>query len=330
MPRQPGMFRLPSGRPLSMDMTTYILGRLARLLPLLLAISFLSFVIIQLSPSDPAEVAIRVNDITPTPELLAETRAQMGLDQPFLTRYLRWLGHALQGDLGVRYVDGKSVAGEMARALPPTLQLAGAAALVILVCSVPAALISACFEGRAPDIVLRGLIFFSASVPAFWAGLLLIWLFAVHWDLLPLGGLDEAASLILPAVTLALPYISTYTRLLRSSILQTKQENFVLYARTCGRGRGAILRHIFRNSLQSSLAGLGMSLPKLIAGTFVVECIFAWSGLGRLCVSAIFNRDFPVIQAYILLMAVLFTLSNLCMDVCAALVDPRLRDRRAL
>ena len=105
-----------------------------------------------------------------------------------------------------------------------------------------------------------------------------------------------------------------------------QQCNFVLYARACGRKRSAILRHIFRNSLQSSLTALGMSLPKLVAGTFVVECIFAWPGLGRLCVTAIFNRDFPVIQAYVLLMAVLFVLCNLAMDICSALVDPRLRE----
>lgn len=311
-----------------MNIVLALLGRLARLVLLLLAVSLVSFLIVQISPGDPAEIAIRVNDVTPTPELLAETRAQLGLDKPLFVRYLHWLARALQGDLGTRYTDGKPVVGELAAALPPTLLLAGAALLVILLCSVPAALVSAFFAGRAPDILLRGLIFFCASVPAFWAGLLLIWLFAVHWNLLPSSGLEGAASLVLPAVTLALPYIPTYTRLLRSSLLHTRQQDFVLYARVCGRSRGALLRHIVRNSLQSSLAGLGMSLPRLIAGTFVVECIFAWPGLGRLCVTAIFNRDFPVIQAYVLLMAVLFAVCNVLMEGCAALVDPRLRDRR--
>lgn len=310
-----------------MGMVAYILGRLLGLVPLLLAASFVSFLLIQLSPGDPAEVAIRVNAVTPTPELLAETRAQLGLDQPFFIRYLRWLAHALQGDLGTRYVDGKSVAGEMAAALPPTLLLAGTAAAVILLCSIPAALISSFLEGRLPDIILRTLLFFSTSFPAFWAGLLLLRLFSVQWNLLPLSGLEGATSLILPSVTLALPYIAAYTRLLRSSILQARRQDFVLYEKTCGLSPATILRHIFRNSLQTSLAGLGMSLPKLIAGTFVVECIFAWPGLGRLCVSAVFNRDFPVIQAYILLMAAFFALFNTAMEVCAALADPRLRDR---
>lgn len=311
-----------------MEMVRHILGKVARLMLLLLGISFFSFLIIQLSPGDPAEVAVRVNAVTPTPEVLAETRAQLGLDKPFPARYLHWLAHALQGDLGSSYVDGKSVLEEMSRALPPTLLLAGSAALIIVLCSVPTALIAFYFEGRTPDILLRTLVFFCGAVPVFWAGLLLIWLFAVHWDLLPLSGLEEAKSLVLPAVTLALPYIATYARLLRSSILQTKQQHFVLYAKTCGRSPRAILRHVIRNSLQSSLTGLGMSLPKLIAGTFVVENIFAWPGLGRLCVTAIFNRDFPVIQAYVLLMAVLFTFFNAVMEGCSALADPRLRDRR--
>lgn len=301
-----------------MDMKHCLLRRLTGLVPLLLGISFLSFVLVQLSPGDPAEVAIRVNDMTPTPELLAEVRAQLGLDRPFPERYLRWLAGVLRGDWGTSYVTGRPVAGELARALPPTLMLA---------CSLAVALVCVRHEGRAVDRLLRGLLFLGTSVPAFWAGLLLIWLFSVHLDWLPTGGLEGPSSLVLPAVTLALPYLAAYARLLRNSMVRTAQEDFVLYARACGRSRGAVLRMVLRNSLQASLTALGMSLPKLVAGSFVVECIFAWPGLGRLCVTAIFNRDLPVIQAYVLLMAVLFVAGNLCMDICASLLDPRLRER---
>lgn len=310
-----------------MDMKHCLLRRLLGLVPLLLGISFLSFVLIQLSPGDPAEVVIRVNDMTPTPELLAEVRMQLGLDRPFPERYLRWLADVLRGDLGMSYVNGRPVAGELARALPPTLMLAGTAAAIMLVCSLAVALVCVRHEGRVVDRLLRALLFLGTSVPAFWAGLLLIWLFSVHLDWLPTGGLEGPSSLVLPAVTLALPYLAAYARLLRNSMVQTAQEDFVLYARACGRSRGAILRMVLRNSLQASLTALGMSLPKLVAGSFVVECIFAWPGLGRLCVTAIFNRDLPVIQAYVLLMAVLFVAGNLCMDICAGLLDPRLRER---
>lgn len=310
-----------------MNIGGYILRRLLGLFPLLLAISFFAFVLIQLSPSDPAEVCIRVNAMTPTPELIEEMREEMGLNKPFLERYLDWVGHALQGDFGKRYVDGKPVAGEMAKALPPTLALAGATACLMLAVSIACALAGVLFEGRWPDLVLRGFVFLLTSVPAFWAGLLFIWLFAVHLDLLPTGGLEGPGSLVLPAATLSLPYIAAYSRLLRASMVQAREQNFTLYMKACGRSGGAVMRHVFRNSLQSSLTALGMSLPKLVAGTFVVECIFAWPGLGRLCVTAIFNRDYPVIQAYVLLMAVLFVVCNLLMDVFSALVDPRLRER---
>ena len=169
----------------------------------------------------------------------------------------------------------------------------GTAAIIMLACSLAVALVCVRHEGRAVDRLLRGLLFLGTSVPAFWAGLLLIWLFSVHLDWLPTGGLEGPSSLVLPAVTLALPYLAAYARLLRNSMVRTAQEDFVLYARACGRSRGAVLRMVLRNSLQASLTALGMSLPKLVAGSFVVECIFAWPGLGRLCVTAIFNLIFP-------------------------------------
>ena len=308
-------------------MKSYILRRLLLTIPLLLGISFVSFVIIQLSPSDPAEVAVRVNEIVPTDEVLELTREQLGLNKPFLVRYADWMCAVAHGDLGRRYVDNKPVAQELARALPPTLWLALVATLFMAVCSVGMAFVCAMYEGRTADYLLRGLIFFGTAMPGFWAGLLLMWLFSVKLNWLPTSGMQGANSVILPAVTLSLSYISTYARLLRNSMVQNKQKNSVLYARARGLTRGMIWRHIFRNSLQSTLTGLGMSLPKLMAGTFVVETIFAWPGLGWLCVTAIFNRDFPVIQAYVLLMAVMFVGCNLLVDILCAAIDPRLRTR---
>lgn len=308
-------------------MKAYILRRLLLTIPLLLGISFVSFVIIQLSPSDPAEVAVRVNEIVPTDEVLALTREQLGLNKPFLTRYADWMCAVAQGDLGRRYVDNKPVAQELARALPPTVWLALTATLFMAVCSVAMAFACAMYEGRTVDYLLRSFIFLGTATPGFWAGLLLMWLFSVKLNWLPTSGMQGASSVILPAATLSLSYISTYARLLRNSRVLNKQKASVLYARARGLTRGMIWRHIFRNSLQSTLTGLGMSLPKLMAGTFVVETIFAWPGLGWLCVTAIFNRDFPVIQAYVLLMAVMFVGCNLLVDILCAVIDPRLRAR---
>ena len=308
-------------------MKAYILRRLLLTIPLLLGISFVSFIIIQLSPSDPAEVAVRVNELVPTDEVLELTREQLGLNKPFLVRYADWMSAVAHGDLGRRYVDNKPVAQELARALPPTLWLALVATLFMAVCSVGMAFVCAMYEGRTVDYLLRGFIFLGTAIPGFWAGLLLMWLFSVKLNWLPTSGMQGASSVILPAVTLSLTYISTYARLLRNSMVQNKQRNSVLYARARGLTRGMVWRHIFRNSLQSTLTGLGMSLPKLMAGTFVVETIFAWPGLGWLCVTAIFNRDFPVIQAYVLLMAALFVGCNLLVDILCAAIDPRLRTR---
>lgn len=309
-------------------MKAYILRRLLGTIPLLLGISFLAFIIIQLSPSDPAEVAVRVNEIVPTDEVLVLTRENLGLNKPFLTRYADWMCAVAHGDLGRRYVDNKPVAQELARALPPTLWLALTATCFMALCSVAMAVVCARHEGRAIDYLLRGVIFLGTAIPNFWAGLLLMWLFSVKLNWLPTSGMQEPSSVVLPAITLSLSYIATYARLLRNSMVQNKQRNFVLYARARGLRPGVIWRHIFRNSLQSTLTGLGMSLPKLVAGTFVVETIFAWPGLGWLCVTAIFNRDFPVIQAYVLLMAVLFVGCNLLVDILCAAIDPRLRAGR--
>ena len=306
-------------------MGSYIFRRLFNLILILIGISFLSFVLINLSPSDPAEVAVRVNEVTPTDEVLAETRVKLGLDKPFLTRYLTWLNHSLHGDFGNRYVDDKPVLGEIKKALPATLVLAGAALCLTLACSLSAGILCALYEGTWLDRIIRGGVFLGTAMPSFWAGLLLMWLFAVKLDLVPTSGMEGPSSVLLPAVTLSLAYIATYTRLIRANMIQNKQENYVLYARVRGLPERAVTRHMLKNSLQASLTALGMSLPKLIAGTFVVESIFAWPGIGRLCVTAIFNRDFPVIQAYVLIMAVLFVISNLLVDILSAAIDPRLR-----
>ena len=302
-----------------------VLRRLAALVPLCLAISFLAFCLTSLSPSDPAEVALRVNDITPTPEVIEATRHELGLDRPFFERYLVWLKRALQGDLGKSFVTHLPVAEEMAKALLPSLALAFSAVLVVLCVGIPCAILGFVTEGRLPDIVVRALVFLASATPTFWTGLLFIWLFSVHLNLLPTGGLEGPSSFILPALTLALPSLATYTRLLRASMLATGQQDFVLYLKAQGRHPLAILCRIVRNSLNSTLAALGMTLPKLLAGTFVVECVFAWPGLGRLCVTAIFNRDFPLIQAYVVVMGLFFVLFNLVMDIVGTYVDPRKR-----
>lgn len=306
-------------------MRDFITKRLISMIPILIGISFLSFVIINLSPSDPAEVALRVNEITVTEEAAQQMREELGLDKPFFERYTTWLKDCLKGDFGNSYVNKKPVADEIGKALPATLKLAGISLAITIIVSVVSGVLCAVYEGSIGDKITRGIIFFGTAMPSFWVGLLLMWLFAVKLNLFPTSGMETASSVVLPAITLSLAYISTYVRLIRNNMIRNKKENYVLYARVRGLKESTIIKHVFKNSLQSSITALGMSIPKLIAGTVVVENIFAWPGVGRLCVNAIYNRDYPIIQAYILIMAVLFVVCNLLVDVISVMIDPRMR-----
>jgi len=307
------------------NMRDYILKRLATVIPILIGISFLSFALISLSPSNPAEVALRVNEIVPTEEAVRAMEEQLGTNKPYIERYVTWLTDSLQGDFGNSYVNNKPVATLIGQAIPNTIKLAFVALLITIVFSVLVGILCAVYEGSFGDKLARALVFVGTAMPSFWVGLLLIWIFSVKLNLFPTSGMERPSSIVLPAITLALSYISTYVRLIRNNMVQNKHENYVYYARIRGLKETTIIKHIFKNSLQSSLTALGMSIPKLIAGTVIVENIFAWPGVGRVCVDAIFNRDFPVIQAYILLMAVLFVICNLLVDIFSVAIDPRMR-----
>lgn len=307
-------------------MRRYIISRILASVPLLVGISFIAFALVTLMPADPAEVALRVNEIIPTQELVELQRQQLGLDKPLLDRYAQWLARSVQLDFGHSYTNRhRSVAGEIGRCLPPTLKLASVSLAFTLLISLPLAVCSALMQGSLLDRVVRSVVFFGTAMPNYWAAFLLIWLFSIHFDLLPTGGYDGWDSYILPAFTISLTYMSAYIRLVRNSMLRTLQAPFVLYARARGLPEWQVLRHVLKNSLQSCITALGMSVPQLIAGTVVVENIFSWPGIGRLCISAIFNRDYPVIQAYVLMMGVLFVACNLLVDIVNTCIDPRLK-----
>ncbi len=292
-------------------MKKYIGKRLISLLPILLGISFLALVFINLSPSNPAEVALRVNNIVATEEAIASKTIELGLDKPFIERYFLWVINSFKGDFGTSYVNRKDVLGLFEQALPNTLKLAFVALLITIVFSVVVGVLCAIYEGSIGDKITRALVFLGTAMPSFWIGILLIWMFSVKMKIFPTSGMTAPNAVVLPSITLSLGYISTYVRLIRNNMVQNKHENYVYYARIRGLKESTIIKHIFKNSLQTSITALGMSIPKLIAGTVIVENIFAWPGVGRLCVTAIYNRDFPIIQAYILLMAIMFVVCNL-------------------
>lgn len=309
-------------------MRNYIIKRILITIPLLLVISFVCFVFINLIPSDPAEVALRVRQVPiVTEEVIAEVSAELGLDKPFWVRYANWVYDSLHGDLGISYTNpARTVMGELARCLPATLKLAGMSLIIVICLSIPLGVISAIFKDSFFDRLIRSVVFFSTAMPAYWVGLLLIWLFSIKLGLLPTSGNSGANSIILPAFTVSLSYISTYIRLIRNNMLENMKKDYVLYANARGLKQRVILsRHVLRNSLQSCVTAIGMSIPQLISGTIVVENVFAWPGLGKLCITSIFNRDYPVIQAYVLFIGILFVVFNLFFDIIQVIIDPRLR-----
>ena len=196
------------------------------------------------------------------------------------------------------------------RCLPATLQLAGVSFVMVLVLSIPIGVLCAVYKDGVFDRIMRAIVFMTTAMPAYWVGLLLIWLVSIKLDLLPTSGSGSFKHLILPSFTVSLSYISTY----------------VLYANVRGiPNRQILLKHILKNSMHTCIVAIGMSIPQLISGTIVVENVFAWPGLGTLCISSIFNRDYPVIQTYVLLIGVLFVGFNLLFDILQTISDPRLR-----
>ncbi|WP_298202372.1 nickel/cobalt ABC transporter permease [Desulfosporosinus sp.] len=307
-------------------MGRFIVRRIISLVPVLLGISLLTFVLIHLVPVDPAEVYLRLSLIPPTDEAVAVIRAEMGLNKPLHQQYFDWLWRVAHLDFGRSFVTRKPVMAELLYYFPATLKLAAASLLIVLLISIPAGVFSALYKDTAFDHMCRIFAFVAASMPSFWLGFVLIYILSLELDLLPAYGRGTLFHLVLPAVTLALGAAAVYTRLLRTSMLENLNQNFVLYARARGlKEKLIIVRHVLKNALIPVVIAFGMTLGHMLAGSVIVENVFAWPGVGRYIVSSIFNRDYPVIQAYALFMAVVFVLLNLLVDIICGLLDPRIR-----
>lgn len=235
--------------------------------------------------------------------------------------------NCVQGDFGISYTNpSRTVSEELLRCMPATLELAGASFILVILLSIPIGFFCAVYKDSLFDKVMRAFIFMTTAMPAYWIGLLLMWFVSIKLDLLPTSGNNSLKHLILPALTVSLTYISTYIRLIRNNMLENMKKDYVLYANVRGLSQRLILtKHILRNSMQTCFVAIGMSIPQLIAGTIVVENVFAWPGLGTLCIESIFNRDYPIIQAYVLLIGTLFVIFNLIFDILQTIIDPRLR-----
>ncbi|MEH7146389.1 nickel ABC transporter permease subunit NikB [Priestia megaterium] len=306
-------------------MGNYILKRIMSIIPVFLLAALLTTGMVHLSSVDPAEAYLTAAHIQPTDEILAQKRHEFGLDQPFFIQYANSIMKICQLDFGISYVSNKPVWDEVIYRIPATIQLAIASILIAVFVSVPLGFLAGVKKGSAIDHFSRLLSFFGASIPTFWLGYILVFFFSVKLNLFPVEGIGTWQHLVLPSITLALPLIAMYTRLLRASVLENLQQPYVLFARTRGLKEKTIMtKHVLRIAISPMITGLGMNLGKLLTGTIIVESIFSWPGFGRYFIEAIFNRDIPVIQCYVLIAASLFILSNLIVDIVQMYIDPRI------
>lgn len=307
-------------------MLYYTLRRISYLFIVMLGVSVMTFALSQLTPGDAAELALSGRGVDPTREAIEAVRLELGLDQPVHVQYVHWLGDVLRGDLGRSFQSGQPVFEEIAGRFPATLQLAAAGLLVMLCIALPAGILAATFKHTILDHLSRFLALVGASIPSFWLGLLLIYFFAVRYNIFPVMGRGSLSHIVLPALALGLGMSATYARLLRASLLEVLGQDHIRVARARGLTERLILvNNALRNALLPVVTAFGMSLGHLLGGTVIIETIFAWPGVGRFVVEAIFNRDYPVLQGYVLFMAIIFVLLNLAVDLSYRFFDPRIR-----
>ncbi len=308
-------------------MGTYALKRILQLIPILLAITFLSFAMMRLAGSDAVMQKMENTGVTLSQEAMDAARKELGLDQPFLTQYARWLGGVLRGDMGKSYLSGEEVFSVFLSKLPATLLLAACSVFLTICISVPLGILGAVKQNSFADQIVRWLSFLGNSLPNFFVALLLMYFFALRWPLFPvISRQTDLQSVALPAFTLAIAMSSKYIRQVRAAVLDELGKSYVTGARARGVAFHAILlKSVLRCALVTLLTLLTLSIGSLLGGTAVVESIFLWDGVGKLAADAIQMRDYPMIQAYVMWMAILYVGINLITDLCYRLLDPRIR-----
>lgn len=302
--------------------------RLLQVLIVLFGISFLTFGLTYLSPGDPAEIMLTECGNLPTPELLAKTRAELGLDKPFLVQYGNWLKGVATGNMGTSYSFKVPVVDKLISCFWPTLELALLSLAMMIVVSIPLGILAAVHQNKWVDYLVRALTFLGVSIPSFWIGLILLRIFGVNLRWVSVsGGSTDFKSLIMPAVTLAISMSAKYTRQVRIAVLDELRKDYVTGARMRGCKESQILwRHVLPNAMLPLVTLLGLSLGSLLGGTTVVEIIYNWPGMGAMAVKAISCRDYPLVQGYVLWIALLYMCINLVVDLSYRRLDPRLKE----
>jgi peptide/nickel transport system permease protein len=304
-------------------MQRYILKRFIQAVVTLLLMSIIVFLLVRLT-GNPA--VFLVSEYA-TDEDIARITQQLGLDRPLLEQYGIFLSNALRGDLGRSVTGAQSpVLETVIQRLPASLELAGIALLISVVVGLPLGVIAATKKGSFLDTSARVLSLLGQSAPPFWLGIVLMYAFAVWLDLLPTSGFGGIEYFILPAITMSTVLVAAITRLTRSSMLDVLNAEYIKLARIKGLSeRVVIWKHVLRNSLIPVVTFIGQFLPTMITGALVIETVFSWPGIGRLAYEAAMQRDFPMLQAVVLFMTLLFVLVNLGVDILYAYLDPRIR-----
>lgn len=308
-----------------------MMKRFVQLILVLLGVTFLTFMVTSAAPSDAAEMRYLSKGFTPDAELLAQTREELGLDDPVLVQYGRWLDNVVRGDLGRSYNSDESVWREMTRKLPGTLRLACSSLVLMLMVAFPLGILTAVHKNRLVDYLLRMISFVGIAIPNFWLALLLMFFLAVRLKWFQVIGSNDLKSMILPMLTLTIPMACDYIRQIRAAILEEMQQEYVIGARARGLSELRILAcHVLPNAMVPVITLIGLSVGHLLGGAAIVETIFSWQGIGSMVVDAIRVRDYPIIQAYVIWMAVIYVLINLLVDIVCHLMDPKLRRKGGL
>lgn len=308
-------------------MKHYAVKRLLQLIPILLAITFLSYGMMRIAGSDVVEQKMENTSGTVTQEMIDAAKEELGLDKPFVVQYFTWLGNLLRGDMGTSYVSNKSVFSTFVSKLPATLLLTFVSILLTVVISIPLGIWSAVKQNKATDYVIRTASFIGNSLPNFFVSLLLMYLFAIKVKWFPvISNGVSLKSVALPAFTLAIAMSAKYLRQVRATVLDELSKDYVLGAKARGvKFSTTMMRSVMKASLVTIITLLTLSIGSLLGGTAIVESIFMWDGVGKMAVDAINMRDYPIIQAYVMWMAIIYVLVNLITDLSYRFLDPRIR-----
>ena len=307
-------------------MKKYIIHRFLQLIPVLIGITFLSFAMMRVASSD-AIIELYGDKGAVAQEIIDAKRAELGLDKPFLTQYLSWVGGMMRGDMGVSYVSGKDVFQTFISKLPATLLLTALSMVMTVVISIPLGVLAAVRHDKFTDYVLRFFSFVGNSLPNFFVALLLMQIFSIKLKMLPVisKGLS-VQSAMLPTLTLAIAMSAKYMRQVRATVLEELNKDYVIGAKARGVRSSVVLwKSVLKSSMLTIITLLALSIGSLLGGTAIIESIFMWDGVGKLAVDAITMRDYPMIQAYVVWMAIIYVLVNLITDLLYHALDPRIR-----